>query len=127
MILSRLHRRLAALAAVLAISLQALWPLIAQAQPRVAGELVPVCTVNGITHYIELPAGKTPLDERSATHGEHCQLCMFGSAKVDAVLPSSFALLFLELSPEKPEAKARLTPDSRDLISERPRGPPAIS
>ncbi|HEX2649481.1 MAG TPA: DUF2946 family protein [Burkholderiales bacterium] len=127
MILSRLHRRLAALAAVLAISLQAFWPLIAQAQPRVAGELVPVCTVNGITHYLELPAGKAPLDERSATHGEHCKLCMFGSAKVDVVLPSSFALLFLQFSPENPNARARFAPDSRDLICERPRGPPAIS
>ena len=127
MILSRLHRRLAALAAVLAISLQALWPLIAQAQPRVAGELVPVCTVNGITHYIELPAGKTPLEERSTSHGDHCKLCVFGSAKAGAVLPLSFAFLFPEFSFERVESKALLAPQSRPLVSERSRAPPVIS
>jgi hypothetical protein len=127
MILSGLHRRLAALAAVVAISLQAFWPLIAQAQPRTDGPLVPVCTVNGVTHYIELPASKTPLEQRSATHGEHCKLCVFGTAKIDAVLPSSFALLVLESSSEKPESKAQSAPDSRDRLAAKPRAPPTIS
>ena len=127
MILSRLHRRAAAIAAVLAISLQAFWPLIAQARPRVAGELVPVCTVNGITHYVELPASKTPLEERSASHGEHCKLCVFGSAKAGAALPVSFAFFLPECSFQRVEAKALLAPQSLALFSERSRAPPVTS
>lgn len=127
MTFSRLHRRLAALAAVLAIALQAFWPLIAQARPRVAGELVPVCSVNGVTHYIELPASRTPLEERSASHGEHCKLCVFGSAKASAVLPVFFAFLLPEFSFERIEAKALPALQSRALFSERSRAPPVIS
>ena len=82
------RNRLAAFLAVLAMALQAFWPLLAQARPRIAGELVPVCTVEGTTHYLELPAGKSPLDERWASHGEHCKLCAFGDRK--AVSVSSF-------------------------------------
>ena len=127
MTLSRLHRRLAALAAVLAISLQALWPLIAQAQPRVAGELVPVCTVNGITHYIELPASKTPLEEGSASHGEHCQLCVFGATKANLVPPSRIVALVSAFSFEKPDSQGISYQEFPDYPPTQPRGPPVIS
>jgi hypothetical protein len=60
--------------AMLAIALHALWPLIAQARPKSA-VLVPVCTVEGVTHYIELPGGRTPLDDSAASHQEHCAYC----------------------------------------------------
>jgi hypothetical protein len=60
--------------AMLAIALHALWPLIAQARPKSA-LLVPLCTVEGVTHYIELPGGRTPLDESAASHQEHCAYC----------------------------------------------------
>ena len=56
------------------MALQALWPLIVQARPAT---LVPVCTVGGETHYIEIPTGGTP-----STH-DHCALCVVG-----AVLPT---------------------------------------
>ena len=57
--------------AILAMALQALWPLIAQARPVT---LVPVCTVAGVTHYIELPDGKGPSD----VHHKHCSFCVSG-------------------------------------------------
>ena len=41
--------------AILAVALNALWPLIAQARPKNV-LLVPVCTVEGVTHYMELTA-----------------------------------------------------------------------
>ena len=82
------RNRFAALLAVTAMALQAFWPLLAQARPRMAGELVPVCTVEGVTHYLELPAGKSPLDERSASNGEHCKLCVFGADKSIALAPA---------------------------------------
>ena len=52
--------------AVIATVLNLVWPLLAQARMS-ARVLVPVCTVEGVTHYLELPTGKTPLQGS----GEH--------------------------------------------------------
>jgi hypothetical protein len=77
-------RNLAAWAAILAMALQALWPLIAQARPRSA-TLVPICTVDGVTHYYELKDADTPLEKRSATHHDHCAFCSFDSGRTAAL------------------------------------------
>ncbi len=68
------HRSPAAWIALLAISLQALWPLIVQAKPR-SVTLVPVCTVGGETHYVELETGGG-----DPGHEEHCKACPVGAA-----------------------------------------------
>lgn len=81
----RLRRRLPAWLAIVAMTLHGLWPLLAHAKPREASLLVPTCTINGVTHYVELPAGKTPLEQRSASHHEHCKLCVFGALKLAAI------------------------------------------
>ena len=73
-------RRLGHWLAILAIVLQAAWPLIAAATPR-SVELVPVCTVEGVTHYVEIPTGKSPVN---GVHGQHCVFCTLG---VGAMLP----------------------------------------
>jgi len=78
-------RKLGLLLATFAIALHALWPLIAQAKPKSVA-LVPVCTIGGETHYTEVPLGKSPAEERSASHFEHCSLCTLGGA----FLPSGF-------------------------------------
>jgi len=75
--------------AALAIALHALWPLIANARPKSVA-LVPVCTVEGVTHYIEIPGGKSPLDESSSAHHEHCSFCFLGERPA---LPSQFEFL----------------------------------
>ena len=49
------RQTLAAYLALLGLVLHALWPLIAQARPKNV-LLVPVCTVEGVTHYMELTA-----------------------------------------------------------------------
>ena len=59
--------------AIVAMALNALWPLIAQAKPSL---LVPVCTVGGTTHYVEIPGGTTPVDSQH----EHCAFCFAGAA-----------------------------------------------
>jgi hypothetical protein len=111
--------------AILAIALQALWPLLAQAKPKNA-VLVPVCTVQGVTHYIELPSSGTPVEEHAASQHDHCSFCTFGgeraalasflpavvSARVEATTPLHVAVP--ELRNEKP-------------YSARPRAPPAVS
>jgi hypothetical protein len=120
--------RIAALLAVLAIALQVFWPLLAQARPRVAGVLVPVCTLDGTTHYLELPPGKSPLDERSASHGEHCKLCVFGDAKSVAV-PASDRSAFLLLDDTGQGTTTIAIPfrEPPHRLPAQPRAPPAIS
>lgn len=120
-------RRMAALAAMLAIALQALWPLLAQARPAELSLLAPLCTIDGVTHYLEIKAGKsTPLDERSAQHGEHCKLCVFGDGKAVAA-PAPDASAFLRLrradEPVAPPALASYQPPH--LLPAQPRAPPA--
>ena len=70
-------RKLGTWLAVLAIALQAAWPLVAAAKPR-AVALVPLCTVEGVTHYLELPTGKTPLEESTSGQHDHCAFCFLG-------------------------------------------------
>src|SRR5260370_34880701 len=67
-------RRLGNWLAILAITLNAAWPLIAHAKPK-SVHLVPLCTVEGVTHYIEVPGGTTPLDESANAHHDHCAFC----------------------------------------------------
>jgi hypothetical protein len=79
-------RRLGHWLALLAIALHAVWPLLANAAPK-SVHLVPLCTVEGITHYLEVP-GSTPLDDSANTHHGHCAFCFLGSG---ALAPSHVA------------------------------------
>jgi hypothetical protein len=81
----RRHRPVAWIAAF-AVLLQALWPLLAHARPQDAALQVPICAVSGIVHDLEIKLGKTPLDDSSSKQGEHCKLCVFGTAKGVALL-----------------------------------------
>jgi hypothetical protein len=76
-------RKLGAWLGIVALALQVAWPLLAVAKPR-SVVLVPLCTVDGTTHYLELPTGKAPL-ERSSAHREHCPACFVGER---AALPA---------------------------------------
>jgi hypothetical protein len=77
-------RRLGSWLALAAIALQIAWPVLVNAKPR-SVTLVPLCTVDGVTHYLEVNTGKTPLEE-STKHTSHCSLCYLGLATVG--LPS---------------------------------------
>src|SRR5215218_783294 len=83
------HRSPAVYLAILAIALQALWPLLAQAKPKNV-LLVPVCTVQGVTHYIELPSGNAPVEQHAASQHDHCSFCSFGGdrAALASFLPA---------------------------------------
>lgn len=100
--------------AITAMALQALWPLIAQARPST---LVPVCTVAGVTHYVEIPGGTTPVD---AQH-EHCAYCFAGAAlPTKQVVQGADAFSFLG-----PKAVA-FTPRSFFFVSADARAPPLL-
>jgi hypothetical protein len=126
--LFRSVKRFAALAAMLAITLQALWPLLSHARPNDPSLLVPVCTVDGITHYLEIKYGRTtPLDERTASHGEHCKLCVLGDGNAFAVLSLDLSAFLLAgnaigaiARPAEPLLEATHLPAQ-------PRAPPQVS
>jgi hypothetical protein len=75
-------RKLGSWLAVLALALQASWPLLAAAKPRTV-TLVPLCTVDGVTHYLEVPTGDTPA---GAAH-QHCSFCFLGGAAAPSHRP----------------------------------------
>jgi len=95
------RNRAVAILAMLAMALQALWPLVAQAKPDVPGVRVPVCTIEGITHYVELPASQSPAEQRSAAHHEHCKMCVFGAERL-AVLPVAAPIVKVAQNPQQP-------------------------
>ena len=121
------RNRTAALLAIFAVALQALWPLLAQAKPTVPGERVPVCTIEGITHYVELPAVDTPVEKRSAAHHEHCKMCVFGAEKL-AALPVAAPPVVLVAGRERAADAISAVPASNSFPKPAlPRAPPIAS
>jgi hypothetical protein len=117
--------RIAMWLAVLAMALNALWPLIAQAKPR-SVTLVPVCAVQGETHYIELPGGHSPLEQKSSAQHQHCSYCSFGGERV-ALPPLFQSIAALEIQETKPVHVEDRYSRSEELCKARPRAPPAVS
>src|SRR5256885_8035536 len=87
-------RRLGHWLAVLAIALHAAWPLLANARPK-SVHLVPLCTVEGITHFLEVPGGSTPLDDSANAHHDHCSFCFLGAG---GLLPSHVEAPFVSVA-----------------------------
>jgi len=121
------RNRAAALFAIFAVALQALWPLLAQAKPSVSGERVPVCTIEGITHYVELPAVDTPVEKRSAAHHEHCKMCVFGAEKLAvAVSRAPQAVLAAAVDAPRVSVATHFAPSGFERPA-LPRAPPTAS
>jgi hypothetical protein len=108
------------------MALQAFWPLLAQAKPRSVA-LVPVCTVEGVTHYLELPAGKTPGGKGSAAHFEHCALCTLGDDRAPAVQTGSCKLDSSGAAGAPVPRIALFLPLPLEFSPARPRAPPTAS
>jgi len=123
--MGRMRFRSAAWLAVVAMVLQALWPLVAQAKPR-SSVLVPVCTVQGITHYIELPGGKSPVEEQSEAHHQHCSFCTFGGERV-TLSPFLQSIISARLEEAQPPQVDACELGSERSSNARPRAPPAVS
>jgi hypothetical protein len=119
-----LKRRLGIALATLALALQAFWPLIAQARLRNVN-LVPLCTVEGVTHYVEVPGGQTPAEERTARHGDHCAFCLFGSDKL--VTPSLAILVVPNAAASAPSSSNVALVKPVKAKAARPRAPPLFS
>ena len=123
---ARRYLRSGSIAAILAVLLNTLWPLLAQAKPADA-LLVPVCSAGATTHYIKIERGDTPLERRSASQHDHCKLCVFAG---DRLAPPAADLPQLRLAEAPfaipPQSSAVLF-TSRPALSARPRAPPVVS
>jgi hypothetical protein len=115
---SRLLRRHAAFAALLAVALQALWPAIAQARPSDSVS-VPICSVDGTRHEIQLPVGKT------SDGSEHCKLCVLGLDKIAVVSDVQFSFGNGEIEKAVDVENRNHKPSSAFFA--RPRAPPQAS
>jgi hypothetical protein len=122
----RSRRRTTAWLAAFAMALHALWPLLAHAKPQQSPHLVALCTVDGTTHYVELPAGKTPASEHSPA--QHCKLCTFGAERAFAPPPASYVAAVHAAPAAQPHAALVAEPlSSPCLPPAQPRAPPALS
>jgi DUF2946 family protein len=115
-------KKLATWLAILALALQSLLPLVASAKASAA--LVPVCTVDGVTHYIEIPAGNTAPEH--AAHGQHCALCMLGADRLAAVAGSPAPLAAgAAAGSQLPSVVSPAFAGGAFLLRPHPRAPPA--
>jgi hypothetical protein len=122
------RNRGAAWIAALAVIVQALWPLLSHARPKDRSLSVPICAIDGISHYIDLKPVKTPLDDRSAPHGEHCKLCVFGSDRTVALPPDPVALLaIVDIFEEQLVAQPVPLAEPLNHPPAQPRAPPEFS
>ncbi len=117
-----LTRRFAAWLAIVAMGLNGLWPLLANAAPL---EFVaPVCSMVGTTVAVDaagMPAQPAP----AKSFAPHCPFCTTGSDHSPALTGSSQnAVLQRALTTQPPVADASLPPSVVRLFAD-PRGPPA--
>lgn len=124
--LTHTSRRIAGWLAILAMALNALWPLAANAKPAGAFDLsTEICTVGGVKSF----AGGSGIPQpANTTHQPNCSFCTFGADKL--VLPSvaSGAVLAVMdhagFAPQIPQMRP-LQPQS--YYPAHPRAPPALS
>jgi hypothetical protein len=100
--------RAARLLAILAVALQAFWPLLAQAKPGPRTMRVELCTIDGTTHYAEIPVGgEVPAEKRAPGYSGHCAMCVTGGERALAGPPVWVPPIALEsIASERPPANA---------------------
>lgn len=111
--------------AIFAMTLNALWPVLANAKPASAGEFTEVCTANGMQR-IGTGDGGTRAPELALT--PHCSFCNVGADR--AVAPPAVAVLVvpaLEVPVFRPRSSAVIVPGSFAHPPAPPRAPPVVS
>lgn len=121
------RRTLPAWLAIIALSLHALWPLIAQARPKMPGMLIHICAMDGRSQFIELALDGSPLEKRSAAQHEHCSMCVLSGDRLAVLPPAPIASMAVPFAAsEAPVASAGAAPPrSHSHPPAYPRAPPA--
>jgi len=122
-----IRSRIAAYVAVFTLAIQALAPLLAQLQAR-STVLLPLCSVDGATHYVEVPLGADPLKQRTPGGHEHCSLCTLGADRLAFLAPLGAGLFAgPDAAGDCPSRASPNAPESQVLAFARPRAPPVVS
>ena len=93
MLLKQSTRRFGSWLAILAMALNALWPLLAQAKPGDSGLLVEICTSTGMKWFPDDGGGQYPAQKNLVPH---CAFCSLGAGR--APLPSSPVIAPMQVS-----------------------------
>lgn len=110
---------------MLAMALNALWPLLAQAKPGDSGLLIQICTSTGMKWFAAGGGGQYPAQKSLVPH---CAYCSLGAGRVP--LPSSPAIVATRVSSVVALIERRETARvrSQSLFSPAlPRAPPVLS
>lgn len=83
MLRNKSHLRFTSWLAILAMALNALWPLLANAKPAGFSPLAEICTAQGVKS-IAAESGTSSNDSGAKHLQPHCPLCSFGTDKVSA-------------------------------------------
>jgi hypothetical protein len=122
------RNRFASMLAILAMALQAFWPLLAHAQANNPTLYAPICSVQGDGTMVDLSGGKIPADDGAGKHQKHCKHCVGGNDRVQ-VLVSAPADAFRTPAfvAEKPAAIPAAAVLSSSATPAQPRAPPPFS
>jgi hypothetical protein len=125
--MTRPARRASAWIAILAMTLNALWPVIAQAKPGPSPTLQEVCTSAGLQKIVV--DGDQPAEHSAGGKASpHCAFCSFGSDSL-AILPATHAgiAVVVEVRDSLPVRYEAPLPELFVLSSAPPRAPPSLS
>ena len=114
-----MKRSLAAWFAIVAMALNALWPLIANAGPVEFS--VPVCTTGGSK---VTPAGNGLPVSPTELRAPHCPFCGGAGGAMAALAAAPSAVIFASTAHERLASPVVAPSYSFDLIHAPPRGPP---
>ena len=120
--MQRSRRRTAAWLALSAMSLNALGPLIANAQPAVPANPQEICSATGLKHAGDAPPAGAP---DQGLHASHCTLCPF-NAERGAAMSVAAAPAFARTSAADPRPEFFGTPRLESPLDPTapPRAPP---
>jgi hypothetical protein len=120
------RNRIFALIAMGAMALNALWPLISQAQPRDPALYATICSVQGGVQTIDLSGGGIPADHDGGRHQKHCKLCVAAGDRLQALLPAPVVPLRIAGgTADTPVARPAAAPCSTSDSPALPRAPPS--
>lgn len=125
MLLKQSTRRFGCWLAILAMALNALWPLLAQAKPGDSGLLIEICTSTGMKGFPADGGENYPAPKNLVPH---CAFCSLGAGR--APLPSSPAIVPARVSSVVAVIERR---ESALVLSQSfffpalPRAPPVLS
>ena len=111
----------------LAIALNALWPLLANARPASQSAIFEICTAAGISTAAG-DAGTAPAEGSERHLVPHCALCTSGADKAPAAAQStSLVLIDASAAVEQPWVTLRGPAVTQARSRAQPRAPPVLS